>query len=260
MLDTSFTKKNDASLLLSNQERETVNDLSTTLEPLTAVTTYMSKEKSVSYSVVYPVVCGLLNKSLKVTSEDNSVVRKVKESIAMELNKHYLPTDVNTAKTTPVIASLLDPRYKKLLFLNPDQCKTAESTLDAMLDEMPLKMAQTRTDEPSAKRSRVECALDFLDFTSPEKRGSDDDELKSYLCEKTSSDNTLTWWKERESKYPRISHIAKRVLAIPATSVPSERIFSAAGLLVNKLRTRLSCDLVDNIIFLNKNKFPLCSE
>ena len=121
-------------------------------------------------------------------------------------------------------------------------------------------MAQTRTDEPSAKRSRVECALDFLDFTSPEKCGSDDEELKSYLCEKTSSDNTLTWWKERESKYPRISHIAKRVLAIPATSVPSERIFSAAGLLVNKLRTRLSCDLVDNIIFLNKNKFPLCSE
>ena len=202
MLDTSFTKKNDASLLLSNQEWETVNDLSTTLEPLTAVTTYMSKEKSVSCSVVYPVVCGLLNKSLKVTSEDNSVVRKVKESIAMELNKRYLPTDVNTAKTTPVIASLLDPRYKKLLFLNPDQRKTAESTLDAMLDETPLKMAQTRTDEPSAKRSRVECALDFLDFTSPEKCGSDDDELKSYLCEKTSSDNTLTWWKERESKYP----------------------------------------------------------
>ena len=79
MLDTSFTKKNDASLLLSNQEWETVNDLSTTLEPLTAVTTYTSKEKSVSCSVVYPVVCGLLNKSLKVTSEDNSVVRKVKD-------------------------------------------------------------------------------------------------------------------------------------------------------------------------------------
>ena len=63
MLDTSFTKKNDASLLLSNQEWETVNDLSTTLEPLTAVTTYMSKEKSVSCSVVYPVVCGLLFES-----------------------------------------------------------------------------------------------------------------------------------------------------------------------------------------------------
>ena len=84
MLDMSLTKKNDASLLLSNQEWEYVNDLSTTLEPLTAVTTYMSKEKSVSCSVIYPAECGLLNKSLKVTNEDNSIVRKVKESIATE--------------------------------------------------------------------------------------------------------------------------------------------------------------------------------
>ena len=35
--------------------------------------------------------------------------------------------------------------------------------------------------------------------------------------------------------------------------MPSERIFSAAGLLINKLRNRLSSDIVDNIIFLNKN-------
>ena len=79
------------------------------------------------------------------------------------------------------------------MFLSPDQRKTAENTLEAMLDEMPLKMSQIRTDEPSAKRPRVENVLDFLDFTSPEKCVSDDDELRSYLCEKSSSDNTLTW-------------------------------------------------------------------
>ena len=50
--------------------------------------------------------------------------------------------------------------------------------------------------------------------------------------------------------------IARRVLAVPSTSVPSERIFSAAGLLINKLRNRLSSDIVDSIIFLNKNSIP----
>jgi hypothetical protein len=45
------------------------------------------------------------------------------------------------------------------------------------------------------------------------------------------------------------------VLAVPATSVPSERMFSAAGLLLNKLRFRLSSDMVYGI-FLNKNKMP----
>jgi hypothetical protein len=41
-------------------------------------------------------------------------------------------------------------------------------------------------------------------------------------------------------KYSRLSVLARRYLAIPSTSVPSERIFSAAGLIVTKLRNRLS--------------------
>ena len=49
--------------------------------------------------------------------------------------------------------------------------------------------------------------------------------------------------------------IARRVLAVPSTSMPSGRIFSA-GLLINKLRNRLSSDIVDSIIFLNKNSIP----
>ena len=43
--------------------------------------------------------------------------------------------------------------------------------------------------------------------------------------------------------------IVMRVLAVPPTSMPSELIFSAAVLLINKLRNRLSSDIVDSIIF-----------
>ena len=51
--------------------------------------------------------------------------------------------------------------------------------------------------------------------------------------------------------------IARRVLAVPSTSMPSERIFSAAILLINKLRNRLSSDIVDSIIFFKtKNSVP----
>lgn len=41
--------------------------------------------------------------------------------------------------------------------------------------------------------------------------------------------------------------------AIPGKSVPSEGVFSAAGLTVNRLRTRLTPDHVNMLIFLNKN-------
>lgn len=95
--------------------------------------------------------------------------------------------------------------------------------------------------------------MDFLMCYSPEKCDKTDDELERYLSSKCDSE-PLNWWKENEKNFPRIAVIAKQVLAVPATSVPSERIFSAAGLLVNKLRNRLSCELVDKIIFLNKNR------
>ena len=47
------------------------------------------------------------------------------------------------------------------------------------------------------------------------------------------------------------------MLAVPATSVPSEKMFSSAGLIVTKLRNKLSSEVVDQIIFLNKNKIKV---
>ena len=87
------------------------------------------------------------------------------------------------------------------------------------------------------------------------------DELACYITDKPSQEyEPMDRWLKKEAKYPKISNIARRILAIPATSVPSERIFSAAGLLINKLRSRLSSDIVDSIIFLNKNKIPKDTE
>jgi hypothetical protein len=68
--------------------------------------------------------------------------------------------------------------------------------------------------------------------------------------------NPWKWWKENSIKYPRLSVLARQYLSILTTSVPSECIFSATGLLVNKLRNRLSSTVVDHVIFLNKNYVP----
>lgn len=65
--------------------------------------------------------------------------------------------------------------------------------------------------------------------------------------------NLLVWWMTNESTYPRIAKLAKRYLAVPATSVPSERVFSTAGDIVTASRSSLSVDSVDKLIFLTKN-------
>jgi hypothetical protein len=42
-----------------------------------------------------------------------------------------------------------------------------------------------------------------------------------------------------ESRFPVISQIARKYLAVPATSVPTERIFSTASVLVSKIHKHL---------------------
>jgi hypothetical protein len=65
--------------------------------------------------------------------------------------------------------------------------------------------------------------------------------MKSYQAEKMNSDaNPLEWWNENRTKFLKIAYVARQVLAVPATSVPSERIFSTADILINKPRNRLS--------------------
>jgi hypothetical protein len=48
--------------------------------------------------------------------------------------------------------------------------------------------------------------------------------------------------------------VAERILAIPATSAPSERVFSSAANIVDKKRVRLKPENVDLLVFLRGNK------
>ncbi|XP_065321739.1 uncharacterized protein LOC135929151 [Gordionus sp. m RMFG-2023] len=41
--------------------------------------------------------------------------------------------------------------------------------------------------------------------------------------------DVLLWWKRQEKNLPKLSRLARKILAIPATSATSERGFSIAG-------------------------------
>ena len=62
----------------------------------------------------------------------------------------------------------------------------------------------------------------------------------------------LKWWNENERNFPHLAKLAKKYLAILATSVPSERVFSKAGEIVSARRSRIKSKHVDMLIFLNK--------
>jgi len=81
------------------------------------------------------------------------------------------------------------------------------------------------------------------------------EEVASYLAASsiTVDDDPLTWWKSNECKYPHIAKMARCYLAVPGSSVPSERVFSTAGDIVTAKRSTLSPENVDILVFLKKN-------
>lgn len=78
-------------------------------------------------------------------------------------------------------------------------------------------------------------------------------ELEKYDAELQIKGDPLQWWKSRESSMPFLAEVAKSVLCVPGSSVPSERVFSKSGQLLNKRRASLKSKNVNMLVFLNKN-------
>ncbi len=90
------------------------------------------------------------------------------------------------------------------------------------------------------------------------------EELERYLlnankgcCPLETENNTfndpMIWWKANEGKYAYVAVLAKKYLAIPATSAPSERIWSRASRILSLRRARLNDDIVSRIMYTKEN-------
>jgi len=184
-------------------------------------------------------------------------------------------------------ATALDPRTKKKLskVLNQQDIASLwhdiEQAISRLINLIPNNnMLQEEEEEPAAPLNAVNRILNnnnnfFADSDDEEEEENStvpvsiDDtvnaELWNYRAEKGQSlysrgdtggsfNDPLVWWKLHADKYPHVWKLASIVLAIPATSAPSERVFSAAANIVNKKRVRLKSENVDLLVFLKANK------
>ncbi|KAH3819972.1 hypothetical protein DPMN_121716 [Dreissena polymorpha] len=99
----------------------------------------MSKESHVSVSEIYPIVCGLVTKSLVSCSTDNSIAHRVKRAIRDDLVHRFQPESEEAAMSTAAVGALLDPRYQKLAFFSSKQRNITQDTLESRIDDLPLR-------------------------------------------------------------------------------------------------------------------------
>lgn len=77
-------------------------------------------------------------------------------------------------------------------------------------------------------------------------------EIKSLRRQPTmaADGNPLLYYRDNEVHYKHVAPVAKAILAIPASSAPSERVFSTAGLVMRANRGRLDSAIVEDVVFL----------
>jgi len=75
-------------------------------------------------------------------------------------------------------------------------------------------------------------------------------------------DDLLSWWREHERDFPIIARIARSHLGVPATSCPSERVFSAAGNILSSKRCSMTPRLLrDSVLcYENRHLVPSCAD
>jgi len=64
--------------------------------------------------------------------------------------------------------------------------------------------------------------------------------------------NPLTELRRASSVVPWIALLGRKVLAVPATSAAPERMFSSAGNIMTRRRVRLSCDHLEELMYLHE--------
>jgi hypothetical protein len=63
----------------------------------------------------------------------------------------------------------------------------------------------------------------------------------------------LQWWEEHKNRYPTIYVLSQRFLSIPATSAPSERLWSLASRIITIRRARLDSTVLGDLMFIKEN-------
>lgn len=265
LADTRITKSADRrSVELNPDQWELIELLVGILQPFKEATEILSADQYVSLSLAESII-GKLLKCVGGNTSDNEIICAFTKKLQTELKERFLSNDTDVSLI--LLSAIVDPRYKRLKYTESEKLKdkAKHALVQKVQNIMSKPVATSPSASPPKKKQRVSATL--LDSSS-----SDDDEvplacastaltslheveryLKEPKCGKNA--NPLHWWRDHESQFPTVSQVARQLLCTPATSTPSERVFSTAGNIASVKRSMLKPQNLNALIFLAHNKW-----
>lgn len=257
-------------LLLTWQDLEVLEAVQKALKPLQEFTDALSGEDYVTLSYVRPVLQLFNTSTLAVEEGDTDLCSSIKSTIVDYLNVKY--ADPATSDLLDM-ATFVDPRFKDMYIprdrVDAVKRRVVEEATSLLAEGSQPELAVHTLSEPAdqevsmappvaKKKKTLACFFKQSTVTSGNtltQQERIENELSSYsLTARLESDtDPLKWWKELGINYPALSKVAKKYLLVPATSSPSERVFSCSGNIVTCYRASLKPETVDRLVFLAQN-------
>jgi hypothetical protein len=256
---------------LTTQEWNDLEGVVKVLRPIKEVTTFISGERHPTAGYIMPLYARLLRVTA-AEETDARLVRKMRHRIRNDMAGRWNLLTQNVP-TTVLMAVYLDPRFKTLYFVeDPTRRENLLQKAVSLVVTLSVEVGDNAVvpagpASPALERLQGYARLLGEGLFGPPRPASQpltiEDEMRSYhaqecfpLFEDEGSvglSDPLVWWKTHNHRYPRLARLARQFLCIPATSVPSERVFSKTGWLVSKRRTSLSHGSVCNLSFIAMN-------
>lgn len=251
--------------IFDEYELTVIKELVRLLAPFKIATKQLEcSSKSPTLSMVWPVLATLNAHLLSLMSNsDPTLILKTAPVIAAagilhsQLTQRFAITTLTESSQNCLLASLLDPRFKALRWLEPPQqediWRLLRSKYDAEVTSSPTTNFSKAPAPPTNLSSLTVKHYMGEDPTRPRER-PDNSQFQRYRHTDAIGDSDpLEWWKANEQEFPVIARLAKQTMAIPASSAPSERAFSIANGIATKHRSSLHTTRVAKLVFCKHN-------
>lgn len=279
-LTIALSNSANAPEILNFSDISTIKEIVAVLKPFEEATKQVSVDKYVTVSIIIPIVVGIQTSLQNVgTGLTCNIAKYLHSKLIASVIKRLFSYET---RTVPRVATLLDPRFKKHAFRNSENASQAhiytqkelanfmqktKLLSNAGLDDKGVENEPDSTPSTSKATNSSTCVdVDLFGFLAQRITQADQIStassdsiilMRQYIESKVLPMDTdpIEYWSSQSQFPSAFADFAKKILCIPATSVPSERIFSKTGQVISERRSNLKPKNVNILIFVGQNKW-----